>query len=234
MSKRAEEIVAAVAARSGSIAPYDDYGAFLADVKHAKAKVHGVPAQVIFVRMLVKCATEWAIKKFDLGVYKGRIYVVKLLKGMPGAKLNANMVGALLNYGRLILEVEKRVAQGSLSEHAMPGRIFHIMFSPFKRLSLEEQISVLKLVASPMRKPGDIRAAFYEAYPRAYVEDFSDSKMSEADRIYSEIKTVAEKRGFPIEVEFFKGTHFENALAEHNGIYDYEEELEEELADEAI
>lgn len=229
MSKRVEDIISSVAARSGSIAPYNDYDAFVSDVKHAKVKVEslGLPAQVVFTRMLVRCATEWAIKRFDLGVYKGRIYVVKLLKGAPGAIMNANMVGALLSYGRLILEVEKRVAQGSLTEHAMPGRIFHIMFSPFKRLDLDSQISVLKLVSSPMKKHGDVRVAFYEAYPRAYVEDFTGT--TEADRIYAEIKKVAEKRGFPIDIEFFKGNHFEDALAMHNGVYDFDE-LEEEEA----
>ena len=148
---------------------------------------------------------------------------------MPGAKLNANMVGALLSYGRLILEVEKRIARGSLSDHAMPGRVYHIMFAPFKRLALEEQISVLKLVTSPMKKPGDIRGAFYEAYPRAYVEDFTEPKATEADEIYAEIKKVAEKRSFPIDIEFFKGNHFEDALAMYNGVYDFEE-LEEEEA----
>lgn len=228
MPKRVEDILSAVAARSGHIAPYDDYDAFVSDVKHAKIKVEslGLPSQVVFTRMLVRCATEWAIKRFDLGVYKGRIYVVKLLKGMPGAKMNANMVGALISYGRLILEVETRIAQGSLPEHAMPGRIYHVMFSPFKRLALEEQISVLKLVTSPMKKPCDIRAAFYKAYPRAYVEDFTGT--TEADQIYTEIKKVADKRGFPIDIEFFKGHHFEDALAMHNGVYDFEE-LEEEL-----
>jgi hypothetical protein len=230
MSKRTDDIISAVVARSGSIAPYDDFDAFVSDVKHAKVKVEslGLPAQVVFTRMLVRCATEWAIKRFDLGVYKGRIYVVKLLQGMPGAKLNANMVGALLSYGRLILEVEKRIAQGSLPEHAMPGRIYHVMFAPFKRLDLDSQISVLKLVSSRMKRPGDIRAAFYEAYPRAYVEDFAGT--TEADQIYAEIKKVAEKRGFPIDIEFFKGAQFEDALAMHNGVYDFEElELEEEL-----
>ena len=70
MAKRVEDILSAVAARSGSIAPYDDYDAFVSDVKHAKVKVEslGLPAQVVFTRMLVRSATEWAIKRFDLGV----------------------------------------------------------------------------------------------------------------------------------------------------------------------
>ena len=169
MNARATAIYESVLDRSGEISPYTDKKAFWDDIKSVKKDIEAgckeksfVPSQVVFVKMLMVAAEKWAVDGLPHDAKKGptkkrsaQKYVIAGLEstGVHFFKYNNSTVGGLQKYGKLILELEKRIAAGTLSPHAMPDRISDVMFAPFGRLpSMEDRIEVIKSINGPVNK----------------------------------------------------------------------------------
>ena len=200
MNARATAIYQSVLDRSGEISPYTDAGAFWKDVKTVKDAIEAgrkekslVPSQVVFINMLMIAAKKWAIAALPHNAQKttAMIYVEHGLgtTGKGHFIYGRKQIGGFQNYGKLVLELEKRVAAGSLSPHVMPNRIGDIMVKPLRNLSIEEQIQVIMSIGGPLTAASLMTAV--SSQPRTTIVDITP-----ADAMIKRISDMQKTAGY--------------------------------------
>ena len=180
MKERAQIILAAVVARGGSIPPYasHEYDAYVSDVAAVKSVIdkQSLPAKAAFVSVLVKAASSWGLKKFDqiCNLPRPQMFVVKLLAGLGGLKYDSRTVSGYVHNRDLLVEMEKRIASGTMEPSRMPANIQYLIVGSFSKLCLQAKLLIVESAKLPLTRKslGDAMPQPDDSAPQDESPDF--------------------------------------------------------------